>query len=84
MEQRKIQAPHVSPLLRFVGALLMAAPIVTMVVGCSEVERGTGKSLSNANSVIRTGRSKVWGPGEAPSSKRKGRGDIGEEELVQP
>lgn len=59
------------------------------VSGCHHVESGAGRAFDNANGVIRTGRSKFWGPGDRALAGQEG-GEYREEserrdmELVQP
>lgn len=40
--------------------------VALLAAGCSQVEKGTGKALGNANGVVNTYAPKVWGPGETP------------------
>lgn len=60
-----------------------------VVSGCHQVESGAGRAFDNANGVIRTGRSKFWGPGDRALAGQDG-GESREEserrdmELVQP
>lgn len=40
--------------------LTFAVLILGLATGCSQAEQITGKALSNANSVIRSGEPKIW------------------------
>ncbi len=46
-------------------AIFLAA-VALLVGGCTQVEKGTGRALDNANGVFNTYAPKVWGPGETP------------------
>ncbi len=46
-------------------AIFLAA-LTLLLAGCTQVEKGTGRALNNANGVVTTYAPKVWGPGETP------------------
>lgn len=53
------------------GVLFIVGLAALVVSGCNNVERGVGRSLDNANSVVTHESPKLWGKGETPASQRQ-------------
>lgn len=43
---------------------LICAAVLLTLVGCNNVERGTGQVLDNANSALKTAPGELWSTGE--------------------